>query len=211
MAIAVSYFPVYEWTTTFLLCWLSLSSTTVETWTVWRVEQLLIESLLESSLKTVSTTPRQLHVVHLRAPRLEDKWKLAIDDWLTTKLWQLAQDQTDPAVHQSFKITILLGPPCSSKQWCKVTWTSWNKMLEIAETFSMSLSMAGRASQTPIESPTSTKDPYLRTAYRSLTDAQKIPTWIMDVNFKGRTNERILREHVQRIWGSQRDCLRMVE
>ena len=145
------------------------------------------------------------------APRLEDKWKLAIDDWLTTKLWQLAQDQTDPAVHQSFKITILLGPPCSSKQWCKVTWTSWNKMLEIAETFSMSLSMAGRASQTPIESPTSTKDPYLRTACFSLTDAQKIPTWIMDVNIKGRTNERILREHVQRIWGSQRDCLRMVE
>ena len=145
------------------------------------------------------------------APRLEDKWKLAIDDWLTTKLWQLAQDQTDPAVHQSFKITILLGPPCSSKQWCNVIWTSWNKMLEIAETFSMSLSMAGRASQIPIESPASTKDPYLRTAYRSLTDAQKIPTWIMDVNFKGRTNERILREHVQRIWGSQRDCLRMVE
>ena len=145
------------------------------------------------------------------APRLEDKWKLAIDDWLTTKLWQLAQDQTDPAVHQSFKITILLGPPCSSKQWCKVTWTSWNKMLEIAETFSMSLSMAGRASQIPIESPASTKDPYQRTACRSLTDAQKIPTWIMDVNFKGRTNERILREHVQRIWGSQRDCLRMVE
>ena len=78
------------------------------------------------------------------APRLEDKWKLAIDDWLTTKLWQLAQDQTDPAVHQSFKITILLGPPCSSKQWCKVIWSSWNKMLEIAETFSMSLNMAGR-------------------------------------------------------------------
>ena len=206
MAIAVSYFPVYEWTTTFLLCWLSLSSTTVETWTVWTVEQLLIEPLLVSSLKTVSTT-----ACCALAPRLEDKWKLAIDDWLTTKLWQLAQDQTDPAVHQSFKITILLGPPCSSKQWCKVIWTSWNKMLEIAETFSMSLSMAGRASQIPIECPASTKDPYQRTACRSLTDAQKIPTWIMDVNFKGRTNERILREHVQRIWGSQRDCLRMVE
>ena len=139
MAIAVSYFPVYEWTTTFLLCWLSLSSTTVETWTVWTVEQLLIEPLLVSSLKTVSTT-----ACCALAPRLEDKWKLAIDDWLTTKLWQLAQDQTDPAVHQSFKITILLGPPCSSKQWCKVIWSSWNKMLEIAETFSMSLSMAGR-------------------------------------------------------------------
>ena len=145
------------------------------------------------------------------APGLEDKWKLAIDDWLTTKLWQLAQAQTDPAVHQSFKITILLGPPCSSKQWCKVIWSSWNKMLEIAETFSMSLSMAGRASQIPIESLATTKDPYLCPAYRSLTDAQKIPTWIMDVNFKGRTNERILREHVQRIWGSQRDCLRVVE
>ena len=61
------------------------------------------------------------------------------------------------------------------------------------------------------QSKASTKDPYLRTAYRSWTDAKKIPTWIMDVNIKGRTNERILREHVQRIWGSQWDCLRVVE
>ena len=93
MAIAVSYFPVYEWTTTFLLCWLSLSSTTVETWTVWRVEQLLIESLLESSLKTVSTTPRQLHVVHLRPGwKTNGNWQLTtgsqpnFDNWLKTKL-----------------------------------------------------------------------------------------------------------------------------
>ena len=143
MAIAVSYFPVYEWTTTFLLCWLSLSSTTVETWTVWRVEQLLIEPLLESSLKTVSTTPRQLHVVHLRPGwKTNGNWQLTtgsqpnFDNWLKTKLTLLS--------NQNFKITILLGPPCSSKQWCKVTWTSWNKMLEIAETFSMSLNMAGR-------------------------------------------------------------------
>ena len=216
MAIAVSYFPVYEWTTTFLLCWLSLSSTTVETWTVWTVEQLLIESLLESSLKTVSTTPRQLHVVHQRPGwKTNGNWHLTTgssqDLTLTTGWrpnWPL---HCTPAVHQSIKISILLGPRCSSKQWCKVIWTSWNETLEIAETFSMSLNMAGRASQIPIESPTSTKDPYLCPACRSLTDAQKIPTWIMDVNFKGRTNERILREHVQRIWGSQRDCLRMVE
>ena len=90
MAIAVSYFPVYEWTTTFLLCWLSLSSTTVETWTVWTVEQLLIESLLESPLKTVSTTPRQLHVVHSRQAGRQmeiGNWQLA---QVKTKLWQLA-------------------------------------------------------------------------------------------------------------------------
>ena len=93
MAIAVSYFPVYEWTTTFLLCWLSLSSTTVETWTVWTVEQLLIEPLLESSLKTVSTTPRQLHVVHLRPGwKTNGNWQLTtgsqpnFDNWLKTKL-----------------------------------------------------------------------------------------------------------------------------
>ena len=121
MAIAVSYFPVYEWTAAFLLCWLSLSSTTVETWTVWTVEQLLIESLLESSLKTVSTTPRQLHVVHQRPGwKTNGNWHLTTgssqDLTLTTGWrpnWPL---HCTPAVHQSIKISILLGPRCSSKQ-----------------------------------------------------------------------------------------------
>ena len=39
----------------------------------------------------------------------------------------------------------------------------------------------------------------------------KIPTWIMDVNFKGRTNERILKRHVWQIWALQADCFRVVE
>ena len=211
MAIAVSYFPVYEWTTTFLLCWLSLSSTTVETWTVWRVEQLLIEPLLESSLKTVSTTPRQLHVVHLRPGwKTNGNWQLTtgsqpnFDNWLKTKQTLLC-------------IKVSKSPFCLGHHAAQSSDARWYGHLEIKCWKLPKHFPCHWAWQEGIPNPNRKSGQYkrllstLRTACRSLTDAQKIPTWIMDVNFKGRTNERILREHVQRIWGSQRDCLRMVE
>ena len=181
-------------------------------------QQLKLEQFEESNScwLSLSLCPhwkqfQQLHVVHLRPGwKTNGNWQLTtgsqpnFDNWLKTKLTLLC-------------IKVSKSPFCLGHHAAQSSDARWYGHLEIKCWKLPKHFPCHWAWQEGIPNPNRKSGQYkrllstLRTACRSLTDAQKIPTWIMDVNFKGRTNERILREHVQRIWGSQRDCLRMVE